>query len=87
MADEGFKRKLAAILSADVADYSRLMAEDLDTEESLERSNSPHIVSNGVKIGIMYYKPTKWRGDISYEKNVTVFCFIWIRSFYWLRLK
>jgi class 3 adenylate cyclase len=25
MADEGFKRKLAAILSADVEDYSRLM--------------------------------------------------------------
>jgi hypothetical protein len=28
MADEGFKRKLTAILSADVAGYSRLMAED-----------------------------------------------------------
>jgi adenylate cyclase len=28
MAEEGFKRKLAAILSADVAGYSRLMAED-----------------------------------------------------------
>ena len=28
MAQEGFKRKLAAILSADVAGYSRLMAED-----------------------------------------------------------
>ncbi len=28
MAKEGFKRKLAAILSADVAGYSRLMAED-----------------------------------------------------------
>jgi adenylate cyclase len=28
MADEGFKRKLAAILSADVEGYSRLMGED-----------------------------------------------------------
>mgnify|MGYP001821321321 CR=1 FL=1 len=28
MAEEKFKRKLTAILSADVADYSRLMAED-----------------------------------------------------------
>jgi TolB-like protein/class 3 adenylate cyclase/Flp pilus assembly protein TadD len=28
MTDEGFKRKLTAILSADVKDYSRLMAED-----------------------------------------------------------
>ena len=28
MADEGFKRKLAAILSADVEGYSRLMDDD-----------------------------------------------------------
>ena len=28
MADEGFKRKLAAILSADVEGYSRLMGQD-----------------------------------------------------------
>ena len=28
MADEGFKPKLTAILSADAADYSRLMGED-----------------------------------------------------------
>ncbi len=28
MAQEGFKRKLTAILSADVEDYSRLMSED-----------------------------------------------------------
>jgi adenylate cyclase len=28
MAQEGFKRKLAAILSADVEGYSRLMSED-----------------------------------------------------------
>jgi adenylate cyclase len=31
MADEGFKRKLTAILSADAAEYSRLMAEDETT--------------------------------------------------------
>jgi adenylate cyclase len=35
MADEGFKRKLAAILSADVEGYSRLMGED---EESTVRT-------------------------------------------------
>jgi class 3 adenylate cyclase len=28
MAQEGFKRKLTAILSADAVEYSRLMAED-----------------------------------------------------------
>ena len=28
MADEGFKRKLTAVLSADAVGYSRLMAED-----------------------------------------------------------
>jgi class 3 adenylate cyclase len=28
MAEEGFKRKLTAILSADVVDYSRLMGDD-----------------------------------------------------------
>jgi len=28
MAEDGFKRKLTAILSADVAGYSKLMAED-----------------------------------------------------------
>jgi adenylate cyclase len=28
MADEGFKRKLTAILSADAVGYSRLMSED-----------------------------------------------------------
>ena len=28
MAEEGFKRKLTAILSADVEDYSRLMGDD-----------------------------------------------------------
>ncbi len=28
MAEEGFKRKLTAILSADVKDYSRLMSQD-----------------------------------------------------------
>ena len=33
MADEGFKRKLAAILSADVVEYSRLM--DQDEEQTI----------------------------------------------------
>ena len=31
MADEGFKRKITAICSADVVGYSRLMGEDEDT--------------------------------------------------------
>jgi class 3 adenylate cyclase len=31
MAEEGFKRKLTAILSADAVDYSRLMGEDEET--------------------------------------------------------
>jgi adenylate cyclase len=35
MADEGFKRKLAAILSADVEGYSRLMNDD---EEATPRT-------------------------------------------------
>ncbi len=35
MADEGFKRKLTAILSADVEGYSRLMGDD---EEATVRS-------------------------------------------------
>jgi adenylate cyclase len=35
MADEGFKRKLTAVLSADAVGYSRLMGED---EESTIRT-------------------------------------------------
>jgi len=34
MADEGFKRKLAAILSADVEGYSRLMDDDEEANKS-----------------------------------------------------
>ena len=34
MAEEGFKRKLTAILSADVKSYSRLMGEDEDATVS-----------------------------------------------------
>ena len=41
MADEGFKRKLAAILSADVLGYSRLMRDD---EEATVRDISSHRV-------------------------------------------
>ena len=39
MADEGFKRKLAAILSADVEGYSRLMDDD---EEATVRTITAH---------------------------------------------
>ncbi len=38
MEDEGFKRKLAAILSADVEGYSRLM--DEDEEETVRTLDS-----------------------------------------------
>ena len=41
MADEGFKRKLAAILSADVIGYSRLMRDD---EEATVRDIAAHRV-------------------------------------------
>jgi hypothetical protein len=37
MADEGFKRKLTAILAADVASYSSLMVED---ETATVKTNS-----------------------------------------------
>ena len=39
MARDGFKRKLTAILSADVAGYSRLMGED---EESTVKTLNAH---------------------------------------------
>jgi len=41
MAEKGFKRKLAAILSADVNGYSRLMRDD---EEATVRDLSAHRV-------------------------------------------
>ena len=41
MAEEGFKRKLAAILSADVIGYSRLMRDD---EEATVRDIAAHRV-------------------------------------------
>ena len=39
MAEEGFKRKLTAILSADVVGYSRLMRDD---EEATVRTLNTH---------------------------------------------
>ena len=39
MADEDYKRKLTAILSADVAGYSRLMGEDDAATVSTLKSN------------------------------------------------
>jgi adenylate cyclase len=49
MAEEGFKRKLTAILSADVAGYSRLMAED---EEATVRSLTTYrdVISSLIKV-------------------------------------
>ena len=42
MADEGFKRKLAAILSADVEGYSRLMDDDEEaTVRTLKAYTAP----------------------------------------------
>ena len=48
MAEEGFKRKLAAILSADVIGYSRLMRDD---EEATVRDIAAHrvLISDIVK--------------------------------------
>ena len=40
MAEEGFKRKLAAILSADVEGYSRLMGDD---EEATVRTLTTYL--------------------------------------------
>ena len=36
MTQDGFKRKLTAILSADVEGYSRLMGEDEDLRDAIE---------------------------------------------------
>ena len=41
MAEKGFKRKLAAILSADVEGYSRLMDDD---EEATVRTLTNHLI-------------------------------------------
>jgi len=48
MADQGFKRKLTAILSADVAGYSRLMAED-ETETVKTIASYREIMASLVK--------------------------------------
>ena len=37
MADQSFKRKLAAILSADVTGYSRLMRDDEEASRKIQR--------------------------------------------------
>jgi len=47
MADEGFKRKLTAILSADVEGYSRLMTED---EGSTARTLTAFLTSTSFKL-------------------------------------
>ena len=64
MADEGFKRKLTAILSADVKGYSRLMGEDDQAIKSffnkglvkfLEKHQIHHLESNGEALIIFRY--------------------------------
>jgi hypothetical protein len=52
MAEEGFKRRLTAILSADVAGYSRLMGDD---EEATVRT----LTTYGRKRGRATLWPTK----------------------------
>jgi class 3 adenylate cyclase len=47
MADEGFKRKLTAILSTDVEGYSRLMGED---EGSNVRTLTAYLTSTSFKL-------------------------------------
>ena len=48
MADKGFKRKLAAILNADVEGYSRLMDGD---EEATVRKLTTHLVNHTSSAG------------------------------------
>jgi len=48
MADKGFKRKLAAILSADVEGYSRLMDDD---EEATVRTLTAYLVNQTPSAG------------------------------------
>ena len=48
MADKGFKRKLAAILSADVEGYSRLMEDD---EEATVRTQTTYLVNHTPSAG------------------------------------
>jgi hypothetical protein len=51
MVPEGFKRKLAAILSADVEDYSRLMDDDEEaTVRTLTSPQSPTLFNNSVAV-------------------------------------
>jgi adenylate cyclase len=54
MPEEGFKHKLAAILSADVVGYSRLMAEDelatIRTLSSYRDKISTHVHENGGRV-------------------------------------
>ena len=44
MTDEGFKRKLTAILSADVKGYSRLMGEDEAATVQIQRNRGVQMV-------------------------------------------
>ena len=46
MADEGFKRNLTAILSADIVGYSRLMGDD--EEETIQNLNTYHKAMSGL---------------------------------------
>ena len=48
MADKGFKRKLAAILSADAEGYSRLMDDD---EEATVRTLTTYLVNHTPSAG------------------------------------
>ncbi len=54
MPEEGFKHKLAAILSADVVGYSRLMAEDevatIRTLSAYRNKISAHVHENGGRV-------------------------------------
>ncbi|UCG08779.1 MAG: adenylate/guanylate cyclase domain-containing protein [Desulfobacterales bacterium] len=54
MPEEGFKHKLAAILSADVVGYSRLMSEDevatIRTLSAYRDKISTHVLENGGRV-------------------------------------
>ena len=56
MADEGFKRKLTSILSADAVGYSRLMEDDEDaTVRTLTSYGLPPVLVPFFKLGTGVY--------------------------------
>ena len=66
MAQEGFKRKLAAIFSADAASYSRLMGED---EEDTVRTLTAYreVMTTLIRQHHSKQRPANWRNNCRSE--------------------